>query len=143
MGCQYSVEGKMIVKNYTGLMEDLDDLEDYLGEIELTKKTKDDVTEVTISGHFSMSYSTAVLIDEKLRAFGKHVVQPARFATECDYEEGEVWVGEKDAIEKAKRARLVAEAVDLMKQLTIEERKAVFGLMENTREGSPSPAAQL
>jgi hypothetical protein len=37
----------------------------------------------------------------------------------------------------------MAQAVDLMQQLTIEERKAVFDLMENTREESSVPAAQL
>lgn len=160
MGCQYSVEGTMILKNYENMDLDLEDLEEELGEIELTRETKDDVTKVEISGHYSMSYGTAVEIDKKLRAFSKHVVEPACFVTCCDDDPGEVWVGKQKDIARAKRARLVEQATELMKQLSPEEQQTViansipdtnrenweqaYGAWEeDTSEEPASPPAQL
>lgn len=143
MGCQYYVDGKMTLKNYRDMNVDLEYLEEDLGEIELTKEVKDDVTVVSISGDYYMSYGTAVEIDRKLRAFGKHVVEPACFATECDNEHGEVWVGEKEAVDKAIRAKLMDYAVDLMKQLTPDERQTVITTVgeEDTSEEPASTSA--
>lgn len=111
MGCWYSVDGAVKVKDNGETRKLVQELETNCGEIEFCTDENDDKTfTLTVSGGQMCSYTTATDIDETLEKFGPFVVGDAvRFNTRCDDEEGEVWVGPKDMVEKGhKDAKLEA-----------------------------------
>jgi hypothetical protein len=127
MGCWYGVHGEMRVKDTKKTRELVEALEEDCGEIEVAVENHDDKTfTLEVSGGQGCSYSIACLIDDHLRAFGPYVVgEAACFYTECDGEDGEVWVGKPAAVKKGQRKALVDEARKAIRKLTPKEWEAL------------------
>lgn len=129
----------MIVRQSDDIGGMIKNLEEDLGEIDLTTEIVDDALKISISGYTSCAYSTAVEIDKKIQAFGHHTIGAHSFETECDGEHGEVWVGQPEAIEAAKLQRLKENASNSLGALPIEHAKTVIAeWMKKNGLGSPA-----
>lgn len=135
MGCFYQVKGEVLITLTEDAKQAVKKIGDLLpSEFNLQwepcyatdpNRDKDGRAwlRVEVDGGDQMSYGTACQVDELLRLLGPFAVEPARFTTRCDDEDGFLWVGPDAAsIARAQRQQLVDDARDALLELTAEER---------------------
>lgn len=137
MGCRFGLNGKMVLRESEEAASDLEDLKELIGEIEMTCQSKDGLVEVSLSGEYSMSYGTAVEIEKTLRDFSIHVTEATYFDTDCDGEEGIIWIGTPENIKQAQRGKLIYETVVLLQQLTPDEINMALKMASDTKPAAP------
>lgn len=137
MGCSFGLNGKMILRESQEVADKLESLKELIGEIEMTCQAKDGLVEVSLSGGYSMAYGTAVEIEKTLRGFSSHITEATYFDTDCDGEEGIIWVGTPENIKQAQRGKLIYETVVLLQQLTPNEIQKALKMASDTKPAAP------
>jgi hypothetical protein len=133
MGCWYSIEGEVKVKDNKKTRKLVEKLEENTGEIEVNTEDHDDGTfTLSLSGGQGCSYTTATEIDATLQEFGPFVVGDAAcFHTNCDDELGEVWVGSEEQVKKGQAGAALDRARAAVKELTEEQAEALVKEMQS------------
>ena len=127
MRCDYRVEGIMRVRDTAVsrvLLVKLNGcFEQGMDQVKVEEHPEDKTLIIAIETSFDCSYTRIVAIEDALEEFGPYVTKVVCFASSCDGNEGEVWVGKKEDVHKAQRALLVREAQAAISLLTGKERK--------------------
>ena len=133
MGCWYSIEGEVKVKDNKKTRKLVEELEKNTGEIEVNTEDHDDGTfTLALSGGQMCSYTTATEIEATLVKFGPFVEgEAACFNTNCDDEDGTCWVGTVEQVEKGRRKATMERAVAAVKELTEEEAEELVKQMQS------------
>ena len=133
MSCWYSVDGEVKVKDTKQTRALVAELEHNCGEIEVSTEDHDDKTfTLTVSGGQMCSYTTATEIDATLEKFGPFVVGDAAcFNTNCDDEDGEVWVGKADKVAKGQANAKLEAARAAVKELTEDQAEQLVKEMQS------------
>ena len=127
MGCGYSIDGSVKVRNNEQTREILARLQDSTGEIDVSEETLDDGSMIVeIGGFTECSYDQATKMDGIIQEFGPHAVEPACLRTECDGEAGDLWVGTPEAVAENQRQALIQDARDAIAKLTPDDREALL-----------------
>ncbi len=132
MSIYYCMDGLVKVRDNAESREILTRLQDEAGEIEVTEEAHGDGTmTISIGGMQEMSYSSAEELDDILREFSPHAVEPAFVTTKCDDEPSQVWIGDEAAVAKAQRNELVKDARQALKMLTADEAEELLAEAQN------------
>ena len=138
MGCWYSIDGKVKVRNEMAVEGIVKRLEDRAGEIEVATDDHGDGTlTVTVSGGIMCSYTTAEEIDGIVKEFGPFAVEPGEFLSKVDDEGVTFWVGDPEQVRQAKRAKRLAKIKNAVGKLDAGDRATLLAELSGTAPAKP------
>lgn len=141
MGCSFSLEGSVLLRDTPEARDHVSRLDSDLGDIQYAIATPGDadfaavepyldspcagVLLLRIWGGLECSYGTASAIEDAISALGPFAVGAGRFTSVCDGEPNVIWVGDDAAVDKAERRELVQAAREAVAELTDDEKLTI------------------
>ena len=140
MGCWYSLDGKIRVKDTRKVNEILAELHQELPsdiEIEFDRTVAGEIT-VNIQGGSYMSYSLCTELDDIIQSLGPYTIEPAMVKYEYEGSAGELYVGPENTREAKESAASLEKIEGLLADLTDEDREKLINMMmdHNSKLGS-------
>lgn len=121
MGCSVSMRGEMHILDNTETEALLAGLQDWGCGVALRFPAIGGYLAGSLEFDDRMSYTSQLALEDDLKRLAPYLREPACFKFVVDDEQYEFWVGEEEAVSKARRQRRMQELAEKVRNLSDEE----------------------